>query len=162
MTAQPRPITPEDLLAFKEVGDVQISPDGALIAFVVADSFKTDTSAPRSQIWVVPAAGGAARPWTTGPRADTAPRWSPDGRTLAFLSDREDDGTPQIYLLDRDGGEARRLTNQPCAVVEIAWSPDGTRIAFNRGHHIYVMNADGTNAVPVTQGVGSNYYPDWR
>jgi dipeptidyl aminopeptidase/acylaminoacyl peptidase len=130
MTAQPRPITPEDLLAFKEVGDVQISPDGALIAFVVADSFKTDTSAPRSQIWVVPAAGGAARPWTTGPRADTAPRWSPDGRTLAFLSDREDDGTPQIYLLDRDGGEARRLTNQPCAVVEIAWSPDGTRIAF--------------------------------
>src|SRR5205085_10263792 len=96
MTTQ-RPLTPEDVLNFKELDDVQISPDGSLIAFVVGDAFKLDTKSAKSQIWVVPTAGAAARPFTTGPRTDNTPRWSPHGRTLAFLSDRLEDGKPQIY-----------------------------------------------------------------
>jgi dipeptidyl aminopeptidase/acylaminoacyl peptidase len=125
-----RPLTPEDVLAFKNLGDVQISPDGALIAFVVADPFKEDTASERSQIWIAQAASDGARPFTSGPRSDTTPRWSPDGRTLAFLSDRLEDGKPQIYLLDRDGGEARKLTDMPESPSDIAWSPDGAQLAF--------------------------------
>jgi dipeptidyl aminopeptidase/acylaminoacyl peptidase len=130
MMTPSRPLTPEDVLAFKNLGDVQISSDGALIAFVVADPFKEDTSSERSQIWVASTAGDGARPFTSGPRSDTTPRWSPDGRTLAFLSDRLDDGKAQIYLLDRDGGEARKLTDMPESLSDIAWSPDGRQLAF--------------------------------
>lgn len=130
MTTTRRPLTPEDLLALKRVSDVQISPDRALIAFVVGDAFKEDTDAPRSQIWVVPGDGAAAHPYTTGPRSDTTPRWSPDGRTLAFLSDRAESGKPQVYLLERGAGEARRLTDLPGDIAELEWSPDGTRLAF--------------------------------
>src|SRR5262245_25102685 len=125
-----RPLTPEDVLAFKSLSDVQISPDDALIAFVVTDPFKEDTSSEKSQIWLASTTGAGARPFTGGPRSDTTPRWSPDGRTLAFLSDRLEDGKPQIYLLDRDGGEARKLTDMPEAVSDIAWSPDGAQLAF--------------------------------
>jgi dipeptidyl aminopeptidase/acylaminoacyl peptidase len=127
---KPRPLTPEDVLTFKNLLDVQISRDGTLIAVVVADPFKEETKAEKSQIWVVSADGDGARPFTAGPRADTTPRWSPDGRTLAFLSDRLEDGKPQIYLLDRAGGEARKLTDMPEALSDIAWSPDGGQLAF--------------------------------
>src|SRR5437763_1072702 len=130
MTTTRRPLTPQDLLALKHVSDAQISPDGALIAFVVGDAFKEDTDAPRSQIWVVPGDGGAAHPYTTGPRTDNTPRWSPDGRTLAFLSDRAESGKPQVYLIERGAGEARRLTDLPGDITELEWSPDGTRLAF--------------------------------
>jgi dipeptidyl aminopeptidase/acylaminoacyl peptidase len=144
MTPALRPLTPEDVLAFKELDDVQISPDGALIAFVVGDAFKTDTKSAKSQIWVVPVEpgprtpdesrghdeGGEARPFTTGPHADNTPRWSPDGTKLAFLSDRLEDGKPQIYLLDRAGGEARKLADLPSSPADLAWSPDGTTLGF--------------------------------
>jgi dipeptidyl aminopeptidase/acylaminoacyl peptidase len=130
MTTLKRPITPEDMAAFVRMADVQISPDGELVAFVAGEQFKVDTATPKSQIWVVPTAGGPARPFTGGPRTDNTPRWSPDGRTLAFLSDRLEDGKPQIYLLDRAGGEARRLTDLKGDICGLAWSPDSTRLAF--------------------------------
>src|SRR5262245_54945242 len=126
----PRSLTPADVLSFKNLGDVQISPDGALIAFVVGEPFMEGAKSERRQIWIALAGAGEARPFTTGPRADTTPRWSPDGRTLAFLSDRLEDGKPQIYLLDRAGGEARKLTDMPEALSDIAWSPDGGQLAF--------------------------------
>lgn len=128
MTA--RPIDPEDMAAFTKLADVQISPDGALVAFVAGEQFKVDTAAPKSQIWLAPADDGQARPFTGGARTDDTPRWSPDGRTLAFRSDRLEDGAFQIYLLDRDGGEARKLTDLPGSPEELAWSPDGARLAF--------------------------------
>ena len=54
----PRPITPENMAAFTKLADVQISPDGALVAFVAGEQFKADTAAPKSQIWLAPADGG--------------------------------------------------------------------------------------------------------
>ena len=64
------------------------------------------------------------------PHTDSAPRWSPDCRTLAFLSDRQEDGQPEIYLIDRDGGEARQLTNLRGAIDDLEWSPNGRYLAF--------------------------------
>jgi dipeptidyl aminopeptidase/acylaminoacyl peptidase len=130
MTSATRPLTAEDMADFTRLADVQISPDGALVAFVAGEQFKTDSAWARSQIWVVPASGGEARPFTGGPRTDTTPRWSPDGRTLAFLSDRLENGRQQIYLLDRAGGEARRLTDLRGEIDELEWSPDGRQLAF--------------------------------
>jgi len=138
MTSSKRPITPEDMAEFVNLSDVQISPDGTLVAFVAGDYFTVDSAAAKRQIWGAPTNGGEARPLTGGPRTDDTPRWSPDGRTLAFLSDRLEDGRPQIYLLDRAApsissgvpGEARRLTNLPGTISELEWSPDGTQLAF--------------------------------
>src|SRR5690349_24065496 len=106
-----RLLTPEDVLAFRLVEDAQISPDGSCVAFVVGDSFKSDSKWPKSTIWVVDTAGGEPRQLTAGPRTDTLPRWSPDGQKLAFLSDRLKDGQRQVFLMSRDSGEALPLTD---------------------------------------------------
>ena len=129
-------LSPEDVLGFKAVSDAQLSPDGALVAYVVADSYKVETKYPGSNIWVVPTDGGEASQLTFGPRSDLCPRWSPDGKRLVFLSDRAEDGQRQLYLLPRSGGEAVQLTTMEGSVPAsrsvdpVAWSPDGRRIAF--------------------------------
>ena len=126
MPATLRPIAPEDLLRLTSVSDVQISPDGAIVAYVASRADLQD-DATKSTIWLVSADGGEPRQFTTGER-DSAPRWSPDGRTLAFLSDRA--GKPQIFLLPAGGGEARKLTDLPDGAGVPVWSPDGASIAF--------------------------------
>src|SRR3954470_8071407 len=122
MSSPKRPITPEDMADFVHLSDVQISPDGALVAFVAGGYFKVDSASARCRIWVVPTDTGAPRPFTGGPRTHNTPRWSPDGRMLAFLSDRLEDGRPQIYLIDSSSevtGEARQLTNLQGAISEL-------------------------------------------
>ena len=135
-----RAITADDLYALQFVGDPRVSPDGARVAFVVtvADRERNDY---RSRIWIVPIDGSAPpRPLTAGPGKDTSPRWSPDGRRIAFLSDREPatlpDGVergekakPQIWTLDLAGGEARQVTALRQGTSDPAWSPDGARLA---------------------------------
>jgi dipeptidyl aminopeptidase/acylaminoacyl peptidase len=133
MSSPKRPITPEDMADFVHLSDVQISPDGGLVAFVAGDYFKVDSASAKRRIWVVPADTGEPRPVTGGPRTDDTPRWSPGGRTLAFLSDRLENGRPQIYLLDINSvasGEARQLTNLQGTISELEWSPEGTQLAF--------------------------------
>ncbi|MEO7908264.1 MAG: S9 family peptidase [Roseiflexaceae bacterium] len=133
MSTASRPITPEDMADFTHLSDVQISPDGTLVAFVAGEYFKVDSVPAKRRIWVAPTATGEPHPLTSGPRIDDTPRWSPDGRTLAFLSDRLEDGQPQIYLLDISSGvsgEARRLTDLQGAISELEWSLDGTQLAF--------------------------------
>jgi dipeptidyl aminopeptidase/acylaminoacyl peptidase len=122
----------DDVFALRGIQDVQISPDGSLVAFVVSHEYtEAEHKLPASSIWLVPADGSAAaQQFTAGTSADTRPRWRPDGQTLAFLSDRDRDGILQIYTISVDGGEARRLTEAKGGVVDLAWSPDGSHIAY--------------------------------
>ncbi len=123
-----RLLTPDDVYELQSVGDPRVSPDGRLVAFTVTRlDAKEDTQ--DSDVWMVPFAGGEAHRLTASPKRESAPRWSPDGRHLAFLSAREGKKV-QVWLLDRAGGEAVRLTDYKADVSELAWSPDGERLAL--------------------------------
>lgn len=122
------PLSAEDFYQIKVLSDPQISPDGQWVAFVHS-AVNRQENGYQNAIWLAPAAGGAPKPFTAGTHRDTCPRWSPDGRYLAFLSDRGGDKM-QLYLMPLDGGEARRLTRMPNGVGSPAWSPDGKLIAF--------------------------------
>jgi dipeptidyl aminopeptidase/acylaminoacyl peptidase len=121
--------TAELIASLDAPADVRLSPDGARVAWVAAPYTRTGEH-PDSAVWVGRTDGREpARRWTHG-GADRYPRWSPDGRRLAFLSDRARRGTAGIHLIPADGGEAAPLVVRERAVSEFAWSPDGTRIAF--------------------------------
>ena len=122
-----RPISVEDLLAFRRVSDPQPSPDGKWIVYVVSEVEYADNRT-NSDLWIVPTAGGTPRPLTTSPRHDRHPRWSPDGQWIVFESNRG--GDFQLYTLPVAGGEARVLTSVSTEATTPVWSPDGTHIAF--------------------------------
>ena len=125
---QPRPITVDDLFQIREVSDPQLSPDAQFVAYTVKTLLlKEDKSEER--IWSVPTAGGDAVPMTAEGVSSSHPRWSPDGKYLAFLSARNE-GKTQLWLLNRSGGEAQRLTDTPQDVDDFAWSPDSTRLVL--------------------------------
>jgi acylaminoacyl-peptidase len=135
-----RPPAPEDLYRFRIPTDPHLSPDGTLVAMTV-QVVAPGRDGYRHAIWLAPADGSAGvRQVTIGARHDTRARFSPDGRTLAFLSDRrplveEEPGAPpdredgtQVHLLPLAGGEARRLTDLPRGVDAFEWSPDGSSL----------------------------------
>jgi Tol biopolymer transport system component len=133
--AQTRGMTSEDYFAFETLGDPHFSPDGSTIAFVVT-TVDQKQNRRRSAIWSVPADGSReATALTTAPQSSNSPRWSPDGKTIAFLSARPAAGdaagdTPrtQVWLLPLAGGEPRRLTNLANGASAFQWSPDGRRM----------------------------------
>src|ERR1700691_2974613 len=109
--AQTKPgITAEDYLTFEFISDPQISPDGQWVAYTVA-TIDQKANKRVSRIWIASVDGThPSVPFTSDTTSSTSPRWSPDGRFLAFLSAR-DGGRAQIWLLSRNGGEARRVSN---------------------------------------------------
>lgn len=122
-----RPMTFDDLMAVKRLGDAQISPDGSRVAYVVSDVDKNLNRSKRS-VWVVPTSGGQPQQLITSDKNDFSPRWSADGKSLAFLSTRE--GAPQIFVAGADGSNPRKITNAPEGVGEFIWSPNGRMFAF--------------------------------
>ena len=122
-----RPMTVDDLFAVKGVADPQVSPDGKWVVYVVSE-LDRESGKTNSDLWLVPVAGGDPRRLTTAPGADNHPRWSPDGKTIAFASNRG--GSTQVWLLPLDGGEARQLTKLPIDIAGPIWSPKGDKLAF--------------------------------
>jgi Tol biopolymer transport system component len=123
-----RPITIDDHFQIREVEGPRLSPDAQWVAYTVRTaSLKEDNSEQR--IWMVPFAGGEAVPLTAEGVSSGHPRWSPDGKYLAFLSARHE-GKTQVWLLNRIGGEAQRLTETPQDVDSFEWSPDSKRLCL--------------------------------
>ncbi|MDI6565124.1 MULTISPECIES: S9 family peptidase [Bacillus] len=119
-------ITADDITAIVSVTDPQYAPDGTRAAYVKSQ-VNQEKDSYTSNIWIYETKTGGSVPWTHGEKRSTDPRWSPDGRTLAFISDREGDAA-QLYIMSTEGGEARKLTDIPYGVSKPLWSPDGESI----------------------------------
>jgi Tol biopolymer transport system component len=122
-SATKRPLRPTDIYHLRSVNDPQISPDGAWVAYSVSavDSAKDKSD---SDIWMTSWDGTQTIRLTSTPESESSPRWSPDGRWLAFVSGRQEGKGGQVWLLDRRGGEAQRLTMIKGGIDDFAWSPD--------------------------------------
>ncbi|HEY2852108.1 MAG TPA: S9 family peptidase [Gemmatimonadaceae bacterium] len=126
---QKRPLRSGDLYLLKDVRDPELSPDGAWVAYTVTtvDSAKDKSD---NDIWMTSWDGATTIRVTSSPESESSPRWSPDGRYLAFLSGRQEGKGAQVWLLDRRGGEAQRVTQLKGGVSEFAWSPDSKRMVL--------------------------------
>jgi len=120
------PIAFDDMIKMHRVAEPQISPDGKWVAYTVATP-DMDANRNATNIWMVSTAGGTPQQLTQSGH-DSSPVWSPDGKTIAFLSSRS--GDSQVYLLSLEGGEAQKLTKLSTGADIVKWSPDGKTIAF--------------------------------
>ncbi len=127
------PLSVEALWAIKRVASPTLSPDGAMACAAVT-TFAMEKNDSSTELWLFPTgikgkAGAKSRRLTAGDK-DSDPKWSPDGRWIAFTAKRKDDEESQIYLIAPDGGEAKRLTAVAHGCTALKWFPDGKRIAF--------------------------------
>nr|HEV7954025.1 prolyl oligopeptidase family serine peptidase [Candidatus Acidoferrales bacterium] len=122
-------MTFDDLISMQRISDPHISSDGKWVAYTLATPDK-EANRNASNIWLIPAAGGAAKQLTNSGH-DNSPRWSPDGKRVGFISSR--DGESQIYFIAVEGGEPTRLTNAPSGVDNFLWAPNGNSLAFSSG-----------------------------
>jgi dipeptidyl aminopeptidase/acylaminoacyl peptidase len=123
---------PEDVFKLKYATAAEISPDGKWIAYTVSVQRKvTDEPGGRySELHVVSTETGESRPFITGKGKVSSPRWSPDGKRIAYLKRRGDDDPTQVWAVPIDGGESRQITHPPTKVLTYRWHPSGQQIAF--------------------------------
>jgi len=122
------PFSVRDMIAMERLASPQPSPDGGRVVFT-RRVYDAEANKNFTNLWIVPIDGGEPRRLTSARASDTAPRWSPDGRTIAFVSDRG--GSSQVWTIDTAGGEARQVTDFPVDVDNVQWSPDGARLVFS-------------------------------
>ncbi|MBT2688966.1 S9 family peptidase [Bacillus sp. ISL-47] len=126
---QKRAIQPEDLYELKSVADPQLSSDGSGLVYVETKILEDKNTYSSNLFYINASEKNKPVQWTYGEHKNHSPRWSPDGRALAFVSDRS--GKPQIYIMNITGGEARQLTQCTNGASNPVWSPDGKKLAFN-------------------------------
>lgn len=120
-----RPMMPEDLYRIKRVSDPQVSPDGKWVAYTIAVP-NLEENHFNSDVWIIPLSGGEPFQLTRSPKSDYSPKWSPDGKRIAFISAR--DGVANLYLISFEGGEARKITSSKTDLYSPIWSRDGQYI----------------------------------
>lgn len=125
--ADKRPITPQDLWACKRLAGPAVSPDGKTVVFTVQE-YSIEKNKGTSSLWLVDVAGGAPRRLTSAQVSDSAPVWSPDGKSIAFVSKRGEDENTSLYLIRVDGGEPEKLLELPTGVASPKWMPDGSGV----------------------------------
>ncbi len=172
-------MTIADAMRVQTCSAVQVSPDGRRVAYLVNVPRGVDEEAGRaySELHVAEVASGKSLPFVTGKVNVTSPRWSPDGRSIAFLAKRGEDKVTQVWAIPVDGGEARRLTSAATDVLAFRFHPDGKRLLFVaqeaeserakelakkgyefiyfeenlRHRHLYVQPVEGGEAVQLTE-----------
>lgn len=127
MSEEKRTITAEDLYKFELISSLEISPHGDYVIYA-QQRVDQKTEKKFSNLWIVSTQGGEPHQFTYGEQTDRAPHWSPDGKQIAFLSNRKDEKQFQLYLISFGGGEARPLTDLKGSIGSFKWSPDSTQI----------------------------------
>jgi TolB protein len=158
-------MTPRNENAFQPA----FSPDGSQIAFAARDPSCTDSAEACPQhIWLMGATdGGEEVQLTRGPEHDGEPAWSPNGRTIAFTSNRADASNFDVWTMSSRGGDPRRLTTAKGLDLNPHWSPDGKQIVFSSERlgdfEIFLMGGDGSDQTDISNAVGSiDVTPTWR
>ena len=125
--AQRQPFDVQALLKIQRIGEPQLSPDGKTVAFTVQSVDLEQNTKPR-QVYVVPTAGGPPKQLTTEGTDNERPRWSPDSKRIAFISNRG--GSSQVWVMNADGSLPRQVTNLSTEAGGVVWSPDGNKFVF--------------------------------
>src|SRR4051812_41427559 len=165
LAAQKHAITFDDYIALKAVSDPQLSPDGKWVAYTVSIPSLQDNRNV-SRVWVVEVATGKSRPSTNGPGSDRQPRWSPDGKTLAFISTRE--GGAQVWVLPIAGGDARKLSSLADGASDPLWMPDGSALIVTSdikwpvNQEIDQRNGNYPTEAKIWTGLMWRHWDDWR
>src|SRR5262249_31353117 len=115
--------SPESIVDLRRASDARISPDGSRVVFVTTRWSEANDAPkkPISEIWIVPASGGEPHRFTQNDKGDSSPRFSPDGQTLAFLSQRGGSDKNQIYVMSTHGGESKKLSDSKTGVDAFSW-----------------------------------------